>query len=366
MVLPRLVEPHAHLDKAFTWAQASNRSGTYSGALTANLAEHRSRTAASVRDRAERALTLGFRHGLRALRTHIDSLGPGADCSWEALQDVRARWRMRVELQLVALLPVDHWSTAEGERLARRVAASCGGLLGGVLGPPCRGPATQEALHRLLQLADRLSCGLDLHIDEAQSGPGEGILELLQALDRWPVSVPITCSHASSLSLLSNHRLEQVVARMARHDLTVVALPLTNGWLLGREEGRSPLVRPIAPLLQLQQGGVSVAVGGDNIQDPWFLGGNLDPLALIGQSMPLAQLAPWDRLGLIPFTTEPARVLGLSWDGVLRPGAPADLIVLEATSWTEVLAAPPDRALVVAGRSVPSSGLAEIQHSDVN
>ena len=53
MVLPRLVEPHAHLDKAFTWAQASNRSGTYSGALTANLAEHRSRTEAAVRDRAE-------------------------------------------------------------------------------------------------------------------------------------------------------------------------------------------------------------------------------------------------------------------------------------------------------------------------
>ena len=37
LVLPRLVEPHAHLDKAFSWNEYPNPAGTYSGALAANF-----------------------------------------------------------------------------------------------------------------------------------------------------------------------------------------------------------------------------------------------------------------------------------------------------------------------------------------
>ena len=348
MVLPRLVEPHAHLDKAFSWSMAPNPGGTYAGALAANLAEHQSRTTAAVRDRAERALTLAFRQGLRAMRSHVDSLGPGAEASWEALRDAQACWRDRIDLQLVALLPIDHWSSPEGETLARRLAAA-GALLGGVLVPPCAGRATRQHLRHLLKLADQLGCGIDLHIDEAQMGAAEGLIQLLRVLERTPVSMPITCSHASSMALLPTRRLERVIARMAQHQLQVVALPLTNGWLLGRKPQCTPLIRPLAPIHQLQRGGVRVAVGGDNVQDPWYPGGNFDPLALMAHSLPLAQLAPWDRLGLMPFTTDAARVLGLPWDGVLRLDAPADLLVLEATNWQEALAHPPTRKVVVSG-----------------
>ena len=79
LVLPRLTEPHVHLDKAFTWLQAPNLQGTYGGALAANLQEHQERTAIVVRQRVEKALQLALRHGLRAMRSHVDSLGPGAD-----------------------------------------------------------------------------------------------------------------------------------------------------------------------------------------------------------------------------------------------------------------------------------------------
>lgn len=352
LLLPRLVEPHAHLDKAFSWPEAPNREGSYAGALAANLQEHQTRTTSSVRARAERALQQAFCQGLRAIRSHIDSLGPGADCSWDALQDAQACWRGRVDLQLVALLPVDHWSTVAGQTLARRVAAA-GGFLGGVIVPPCSGSSTRGALRQLLTLADQLGCGIDLHIDEAQSGPAEGTLQLLRVLDQNPVSVPITCSHASSLALLGPSRLRRVIERMAHHKLQVVALPLTNGWLLGRHPHRSPLVRPLAPIVQLQGGGVRVAVGRDNVQDPWFPGGSFDPLALMAQALPLAQLAPWERRGLMPFTTEASRLMGLPWDGTLQAGAPADLLIIEASGWNELLAQPPKRRIVVRGVAQP-------------
>jgi cytosine deaminase len=349
LVLPRLVDPHVHLDKAFTWSAHPNLSGTYGGALAANLEEHQQRTEAAVLERAERALQLACARGLRAVRSHIDSLGPGAEPSWQALLQLRERWRDRLTLQLVALVPIDHWGTPAGETLARRVAAA-GGLLGGVLVPPCRGPAVRQSLRGMLRLAQQLGCGIDLHIDESDWAPAAGLRQLLRVLERDRPRLSITCSHASSLGLLSDRPLQRICRRMAAFDLRVAALPLTNGWLLARRPGCTPVVRPLAPIHQLQRAGVCVAVGGDNVADPWFPAGGFDPIALMASSLPLTQLAPWQRLGLAPFTTAGAALMDLAWDGVIREGAPADLMLLEAASWSEALMSPPARRILIAGQ----------------
>ena len=348
LLLPRLAEPHAHLDKAFSWKEFRNLDGTYDGALAANLAEHQSRDLQRVRQRAGRALERALGHGLRAVRSHVDSLGPAVEASWDALLELQHEWRGRIEIQLVALRPIEHWCTPEGLQLAARVAGS-GGLLGGVLRPPCQGSVPRRVLEQFLRLADQLGCGVDLHIDEAQTDPAAGLKQLVKVLEQNRIGVPITCSHASSMSLLRAKPLRRLAEQLAHHHVGVVALPLTNGWLLGRQIGVTPVQRPIAPIRQLQSAGVTVAVGADNVQDPWFPAGDFDPLALMAMALTLTQLAPWQRLGLAPFTTAAARLMGLTWNGTLFPGAPADLILLEARSWTEALASPPRRRVLMDG-----------------
>ena len=355
MVLPRLVDCHVHLDKAYTWQDHPNLSGSYGGALDANLQEHNSRTVDSVLQRGERAMARAFENGLRAMRSHVDSGGPGAEPSWEALLSLQQRWRSRIDLQLVALVPLEFWGSVEADVLARRVAAS-GGCLGGVLTPPCGSAAVSQQLEQLLRLADRHGCGVDLHIDEADHGPAEGMVQLLKALRRVPVQVPVTCSHASSLALLPASRLVRLAERMAAAGLRVIALPLTNAWLLARAEGATPLQRPQAPIRQLQRCGVPVAVAGDNVADPWFPGGDFDPLALLAASLPLTQLLPWQRLGLAPFTTAPPAFLQLEWDGVLRSGAPADLICMEGQGWADLIRCAPQRQVLVDGHWQSSPG----------
>lgn len=349
LVLPRLADPHVHLDKAFTWLEHPNPAGTYGGAMAANLVEHGSRTRELVLERGERALQLACRQGLRALRSHIDSLGPGAACSWQALLELKDRWRGRIELQLVALVPIQHWATAEGATLAQEVAAS-GGLLGGVLVPPFHGFRVREALRAQLRLAQEFGCGIDLHIDESDAHPAAGLRHLLAVLEREGASVSLTCSHLSSLGLVAPRARQRLCERMARQQLKVVALPLTNAWLLGRQPGETPISRPLAPIRGLQRAGVCVAVGADNVADPWFPAGNFDPMALMASCLPLAQLAPWQRLGLMPFTTAAASLMDLAWDGVIAAGAPADLIVLDVGSWSEALMRPPERRILIGGR----------------
>jgi cytosine deaminase len=318
-------------------------------ALAANRCEFAERTAQQVLERGERALQLAWRNGVRAIRSHIDGVGPAARPSWEALRQLQQRWTGRVELQLVLLAPLHHWSTPEGEAQAQELAAA-GSLLGGVLGPPYRfnAEAPQRVL-QLLRLAERVGAGVDIHVDESDSQPGRGVALLARTVVEQRLALPITCSHASSLGLLSGRRLAQLSEQMATAELTVVALPATNLWLLGRRPEGTPLLRPMAPVAALQQAGVPVAVGGDNVQDPWVPGGDFDPLAALGLAAVAFHLVPWERQGLAPFTTAAARLLGLEWDGVLRPGAPADLVVLGVSDWNGLLTRSPQRRVLRQG-----------------
>jgi len=353
LALTPLVEPHAHLDKAFTGRAFPNPEGTMAGALAANFREAEQRSAEQVLARGERALELAWRHGVRAIRSHIDSLGPAAGASWQALETLRARWADRVDLHLVALVPIRHWLSPAGEELARRVAGA-GGVLGGVLGMPYPvGPADGEALLALLRLAERLGCGVDLHVDESDRHPGRGVRMVTHLLLKHRIALPLVCSHASSMGLLGESACQRLAEAMATAGVAVVALPTTNLWLLGKREGRTPSRRPQAPIRTLQEAGVVVAVGGDNVQDPWFPGGDVDPVALLRFCLPASHLVPWRRQGLSPFTTAAARLLGLGWDGVLRVGSPADLVVLGASCWQDVLAGAPRRRVLRAGHWLP-------------
>ena len=368
LALTPLVEPHAHLDKAFTAADSPNWQGSMATALAQNQFEYGQRRFEQVLERSEAALERSWRYGIRAIRSHIDSVGPGAQASWQALIAQRQHWQGRVDLQLVALAPAVHWLRPEGEALARQVADG-GGLLGGVVGPPYAlgGLAVQEAIAALLALAERLGCGIDLHVDEADRHPGQGVALVTRLALQQQRVVPITCSHASSMALLPERQLDRLAEGMASAAIGVVALPTTNQWLLGRRSGLTPVLRPQAPIRSLQRAGVRVAVGADNLQDPWFPGGDGDPIELMRFAMPASHLLPSQRQGLAPFTTAASALLALDWDGVLRVGGPADLVVLAARSWVELLACSPQRRVLRGGqwleppqRDLPSPLLADL------
>ena len=348
ILLPRFPEPHAHLDKAFSWSRAPNYKGSYQEALVANLNDYKSRSQGQLLFSVEKSLNLALVNGIRAIRSHIDSFGENVMRDWDLLEDIRKKWRDKIFLQFVALVPLEFWQTYEGELLAQRVALN-GDLLGGVIAPPFNKKKTIKSLLHLVQLANRLNCDIDLHIDESQSCPAAGVKLLLEVLGRIKNEISITCSHLSSMALLRDKSISNLAKEMAEKKLNVVALPLTNSWLLGRNERSTSIKRPLAPIFQLQKAGVVVSVGGDNVNDAWFPFTNFDPINLMAFSMPIAHLTPWERLGLSPFTSSAASILNLQWDGVLQKGSPADFVLLDSNSWVKALSERPKRRVVVNG-----------------
>ena len=348
ILLPRFAEPHAHLDKAFSWSRAPNFKGSYQEALAANLSDYKSRSQNQLLFSVEKSLNLALVNGIRAIRSHIDSFGENVMSDWDLLENVRKKWRKKISLQFVALVPLEFWQTYEGELLAQRVAVN-GDLLGGVIAPPFNNKKAIKSLLHLVQLANRLNCDIDLHIDESQSCPAAGLKLLLEVLGQIKNEISITCSHLSSMALLREKVISKLATKMADNKLNVVALPLTNSWLLGRNDRSTLIKRPLAPIFQLQKAGVVVSVGGDNVNDAWFPFSSFDPINLMAFSMPIAHLAPWDRLGLSPFTFSAASILNLQWDGLFQKGSPADFVLLDSNSWVQALSERPKRRVVVNG-----------------
>lgn len=342
LALPAAVEPHCHLDKAFTWSQFPNPGGTMAGALDANLREHRSRSAAAVaEERMNRALQRAWQQGYRALRSHLDLGWVGSDATLAAVTHTWDAWSDRLQLQAVAMAPLELWSTTAGINLARRMARLGGGLGGALDHHSVQGIPWLRQLGQLLRLAADHGCMVDLHVDETCDPRSRCLEGLLAVLEQDPLPVSVTVSHGCSLAQHTPEQLRRTAERLAALHVPLVSLPTTNLWLQDHSSGRrTPRLRGLAPIHELQDGGVTVAVGGDNVADPWFPGGNFDPVELWRFAVPVTHLHPWEPRGLAPFTSAPAQVLGLAWDGVLRHGCPADLILTEASSWQGVLAAP--------------------------
>ena len=208
----------------------------------------------------------------------------------------------------------------------------------------------RQQLKALLVLADRFGCAVDLHIDEADRDPGAGLQQLLRVQEQLHCRQPITCSHASSLALLPQRQLRRLAERMADARLQVVALPLTNGWLLGRVPDATPVQRPLAPIQSLaarwRAGGGGRRQRRGSLVPGWRLrsSGSDGGLAAPGPAGPLAAARS------SPVHDGRGGDNATRWNGVLREGAPADLVVLQAGGWSDALRRPPQRQVLIAGR----------------
>ena len=348
ILFPRFVESHSHFDKSFTWLNFPNLRSNYENALSVNLEEHITRTSNKVLVRAEESLNLALKNGYRAIRTHVDTYDLQDQKIWPKLFKLREKYLSLLSIQFVALAPLEFWSSEDGERLAMNLK-KYGDLIGGVVVPPFNKQKLLQLLSNMILLANKHKLGIDLHIDESSVSPGAGIKLLLKTIKKLKSKVPITCSHLSSISLLKKSEIAKLSKEIAENNIKVIALPLTNFWLLNRDENELSTIRPVAPIKQLQNNFVDVSVGSDNVQDPWYPFGKFDPFYLMSLAIPMLQLNPWDRLSMSALLTAPSRLLSLSWDGIIKKGCPADFVIVYGKSWADVISGNIEKEVLIKG-----------------
>ncbi len=345
LVLPAFVEPHAHLDKAYTADSMPNPSGDLAGAIAAWHAAAPELTVAEIAGRARRAVRAYVANGCVALRTHV-AVGPGIGLrAVEALLGVAREVAHLVDVQVVA--HVGHPLVGSGSRQRRLLedALELGATLVG--GSPHLSEDPVAETYACVEIAGEAGVGLDLHTDETLD-PAMLTLEVLaKAVCASGFAGGATASHCVSLGMHERAVQARVAEEVAAAGVGVVTLPQTNLYLQARSSVTAP-PRGLTALAALERAGVVVAAGGDNLQDPFNPLGRADPLEAASLLVSAGHVGVERAVGAV---TAGARALLRLPTVEVGAGFPADLVAIGASSLREALAeAPAGRVVVRAGR----------------
>ncbi|WP_425144974.1 amidohydrolase family protein [Deinococcus sp.] len=330
LLMPGFVEPHVHLDKTLSLGAdgLENESGTLGEAIERWHLSEPLRDRADFERRADAALSLALSRGVTSLRTHINvsSLSPVA---LEAALAVRERWRNRMTVQIVALglpgSPAEDAAYAEALRLGVDVIG----------GSPNHAPDPAAAIRSAFRLAEQFDRPIDLHIDENED-PASRYLESIAELTLASgLGSRVSADHCCSLAYMDAAEQARIIGKVASSGMNIVSLPAVNLLLQGKGQ---PSARGVVPIRALLAAGVNVALGSDNVRDPFNPLGHYDPLWQANLAVHAALLArpPERQAALEMITGRSAQVFGLPQYG-LHVGHPADLLLLDAHSAAEAL-----------------------------
>lgn len=345
IVMPSFVEPHAHLDKAFLADRVDNPSGDLMGAIQGLEKAAPTITHDDIVDRATTAAILLSRNGATTIRTHADTTLSNGLNNVAALLEAKEKCASFLDIQVAMLLewPLTGPGSQERRALAHDAITAGVDVVGGC---PHLDDNPREAVEYLLELAVDSNLPLDLHADENLRLDSCDLEHLANLMLSNNVRHAVNASHCVSLSTQSEHDIRRISEKVAAAGITVTALPQTNLFLQSRGVSTAP-ARAITPISILHDCGVTVAAGGDNLQDPFNLVGRGDPLEIASLLVTAAHLSIEHAVECV--STNAARAVGIKHHEI-STGQVANLVGVRATTLRESVAmGPPDRFVVYGG-----------------
>ncbi len=335
-------DPHAHLDKALSWDAIRPPMGDLRLAIESWADYTRTMSEEDVADRARAQALAMLSRGTTAVRSHVDLLS-GDD----PLRNCRALVRVRDEL--AGLMHIELAVLAGRDSPTWQVDAALDLGLDLVGGAPHLADDPSADLQRLLAVAERRGCGVDLHTDESLDGPTT-LAEYARTVRGWRQNV--SAGHCVRLATLPADERAEAIREVVASRIGVIANPITNLYLQGWDDDPSQ-PRGITAVRELLDAGARFAAGADNVRDPFNPLGRSDALETAGLLVIAAHLTIDEAWTAV--TSGAREVMGLP-DAAIEPGARAELLAVRGASLAEVVASSPaERHVIHAGRLVAST-----------
>jgi cytosine deaminase len=335
LVSSSFVEPHLHLDKAFT-------RHLFGADKPREAFEHahevkRQFTVDDVEQRACRVLELAVAHGVGRMRAQCDVDFATRLVSLEGVLRARERFRDLIDVEVTALPQEGIVTDPEAPALLREALANGASAVGGLPEFERTAEDRRRHLEELFAIAEEHDVGLDLHSDYLDD-PELKTLELLADLTiERGFHGRVVAGHCCALAVYADDEAARVIEKLLEARIDVVVMPAGNLQMLGGPK-RTPYNRGSSRTLELLDAGVNVAAAADNMSDIWYRFGKVDPVetALVtclsaGMRTDAEVETAFDMV-----TTRADRVVGGEGRGVAE-GAPADLVVFAAGTVTDVL-----------------------------
>lgn len=347
LVTPPFVDSHFHLDATLSMGMPRlNQDGTLLegiriwGELKPDL------TAEGLKARAMKLLSWSVARGNLAIRTHVDTTDPTL-MAVDVLLEVREEMKDVVDIQLVAFPQDGLLRSPDGVRLMHAALDRGVDVVGGIPHFERTMEQGRESVGILCELAAERGLMVDMHCDESDDPLSRHIETLTFETRRLGLHGRVAGSHLTSMHSMDNYYVSKLLPLMAEARINCICNPLVNMNLQGRHD-TYPKRRGLMRVPELMACGVNVALGHDDVMDPWYPMGTHDMLEVAhmgAHALHMTGVAQQESL-FDAVTVNGAKALGLNGYG-LNPGCNADMVVLQAATKMEALRLRPARLHVI-------------------
>ncbi|MBD7909093.1 amidohydrolase [Sporosarcina gallistercoris] len=325
LVLPSFKEQHVHLDKTYMgepWRACVPASSVIERSeIEKNIL---SSMDLGTEERAKNLLDVLLSHGSTSVRTHVDIYPEVGLANLTGVQNALTDYEHKVDSEIVAF--AQHGLLRGNTVQLLREAVRNGAGLVGAVDPATVDLDIESSLVQLIDIAVEGNAGIDLHLHDP-GHLGTFTMKRLAALTMEAgLQGKVAVSHAFGLGDVTPAEARQVAELLKEAGVSIIS--------------SVPIGRNIPPVPLLDEVGVNVALGNDNIYDSWWPTGNGDILERLGR---LVEINRWtNELSLsqsLRFITNGITPLSIAGEQVWpAQGDLADFVLVDATCSAEAVA----------------------------
>ncbi|OCA88669.1 cytosine deaminase [Bacillus sp. FJAT-27986] len=330
LVCAPFIEPHIHLDTTLTAGQPRwNESGTLFEGIQCWSERKDSLIKEDVKERAKKALSWQIANGIGAVRTHVDTTDPSL-IALEAMLEVKSEMKDFVDLQIVAFPQEGLISYPNGLELVEEALKMGADIVGGIPHFEFTREDGVQSVREIFKLAMKYDKPIDIHCDEIDDEQSRHVEVVARETIMNEYQGRVTASHTTAMGSYNDTYTYKLMRVLGLAELNFVANPLVNIHLQGRFD-TYPKRRGLTRVKELDQNGLNVCFGHDDIMDPWYPIGNGNMLQVLHMGLHASQLMGYsDIANSLRFVTgNSAKALNLKNYGIAE-GNPANFVVLNA------------------------------------
>lgn len=254
LVLPTLKERHCHLDKSklTTPWQPITPADSLVTRFTNEITEL-NHLEVSLVERAKALIELEMQHGVTFFRSHID-VHPAVGLSYlDQTLLALSEYKDQLAYELVAF-PQHGMLRSQAFSLIDQALSHGATVIGGV-DPYSLDQDVERSLAQTFELAVKHHVPIDIHVHDRGVAGKATVRELIRLTKEASWQEKVAISHAFGLNDFGPEEREHIFSELAKEKIEVIS--------------SVPIDGVIPPLMELQDAGVDVFLGCDNIYDSW-------------------------------------------------------------------------------------------------
>ncbi|CRG92512.1 hypothetical protein PISL3812_09573 [Talaromyces islandicus] len=303
LVLPALVHPHIHLDKAFIHGSTEYSdllpvSGTFAEALHFTTLAKKRFHYADLMKRGNQLITESVAAGVTAMRGFVEVDSTVKMSCLEVGKQLKKEWKDICQIQLVSFAQDPIFSGEHAEENRRRMEDAVRDPEVDVIGTTpyveSSSEASRENIEWAISRAWELQKHVDFHIDYNLNENSEAMVwHVLETLKKtgWTASetkARVMLGHCTRLTLFSDDEWGRLASTIHDNDLPVsfVTLPTSDLYMAQLPVGENikrPHVRPrgtLQVLHMIQDLRLDTVIGVNNVGNAFTPWGHVDPMSL--------------------------------------------------------------------------------------